>query len=98
MRGEQDSQIGLLTCRTGLGGIAVGTALDVNLGPPPARIRAGGITALGSCLGSWRRSVPRDVDVDVAGRGATAGPACSSDSSRSGRAGLASEERGARRG
>src|SRR5258708_7042216 len=35
----------------GLRGITVGTALTVRLGPPPARIRASGITAPGSCLG-----------------------------------------------
>ncbi len=31
--------------------VAVGTVLTSRLGPPPARIPAGGFTALGSCLG-----------------------------------------------
>jgi hypothetical protein len=37
--------------------IAVGTALALRLGPPPAQIRAGAANALGSCLGFGRRSV-----------------------------------------
>ena len=40
--------------------IAVGTALAQDgFGLPPAQIRASGTTALGSCLGSWRRSALR---------------------------------------
>ena len=36
--------------------VAVGTVLrPFRLGPPPARIPASGITALGSCLGFWRQ-------------------------------------------
>jgi hypothetical protein len=34
---------------------------------PPAQIPACGITALGSCLGSWRRIAPRGKDA-VCGR------------------------------
>ena len=38
--------------------IAVGTALSSHgVGPPPAQIRAGAISALGSCLGFWRQTV-----------------------------------------
>jgi len=45
--------------RLGAAEIAVGTALAFRLRPPPAQIRASGTTALGSCLGFWRRSAVR---------------------------------------
>jgi hypothetical protein len=39
---------------------------DGPLGPPPAQIRASGITALGSHLGFHRRCVPRNTDEGLA--------------------------------
>ena len=67
--------------------VAVGTALrsgrDIRphrLGLPPARIPACGITALGSCLGWWRRIAARARDagswavVAIDQRGATSAP------------------------
>jgi putative transposase len=48
--------------------IAVGTALAHDgFGLPPAQIRASGTTALGSCLGSWRRSARRATGAGSSG-------------------------------
>jgi hypothetical protein len=66
--------------------IAVGTALSTHgVGPPPAQIRAGAISALGSCLGFWRQSGPRDRD---AGYGLSEASARRLDSSAPNSSGL----------